>query len=147
MTKKSASEERIKVLIVEDEESFIDALTVGLEREGFEVTYCLCTNGDAGGFDPEVPRSAIAGIRQEEQRAAAKEVGAGEVVFLGYPDGAVEYSVDLRRDIAVAIRRLRPDVVITANFDLTWGGVAINHADHRAVGLATLDAIRDAAKH
>src|ERR1700745_4137512 len=50
--------------------------------EGTEVTYCLCTNGDAGGFDPAVPREAIAGIRQEEQRAAAKEGGAADVVFL-----------------------------------------------------------------
>ena len=68
------------------------------------------------------------------------------VEFLGHPDGAVEYGVALRRDLAAAFRRLRPDVVITMNFDLSWGdGGGFNHADHRAVGLAALDACRDAA--
>ena len=68
--------------------------------EGTEVTYCLCTNGDAGGFDPAVPRDRIAGIRQEEQRAAAKEVGANEVIFLGYADGQLAATFELRRDLA-----------------------------------------------
>jgi LmbE family N-acetylglucosaminyl deacetylase len=72
-------------------------------------------------------------------------VGVTTVEFLGHADGLVVEGLDLRRDIAGAIRRHRPDVVITMNFELTWDGVSVNHADHRAVGRATLDACRDAA--
>ena len=61
-------------------------------------------------------------------------------------DGLVEYGLPLRRDLAAALRRLRPDAVFTMNFDLTWGDTPnVNHSDHRAVGLAVLDACRDAA--
>jgi LmbE family N-acetylglucosaminyl deacetylase len=68
-----------------------------------------------------------------------------DVDFLGHPDGLVEYGVPLRRDLAAALRRHKPDVVITMSFDLTWGEEGpVNHSDHRAVGLATLDACRDA---
>jgi LmbE family N-acetylglucosaminyl deacetylase len=73
-------------------------------------------------------------------------VGVSHVEFLGHPDGLVESGIPLRRDIAGALRRLRPDVVLTMNFDLTWGdGGSVNHADHRAVGFTVLDACRDAA--
>jgi len=73
-------------------------------------------------------------------------VGVSTVDFLGHRDGLIEYGVPLRRDIAAAIRRHRPDVVFTMSFDLTWGDEGpVNHSDHRAVGLATLDACRDAA--
>lgn len=111
---------------------------------GKQVSYVLVTSGEAGidGLEPE--RAQI--VREEEQRASAAVVGVGHVEFLGHPDGAVEYGLGLRRDIAGALRRLRPDVVFTMNFELTWGeSGAVNHADHRATGLATLDACRDAA--
>ena len=72
---------------------------------GVKVTYCVVTDGDAGGFDPAVPRSEIGGIRQAEQRAAAKAVGVDDVVFLGYPDGRLEVTLDLRRDISRVIRQ------------------------------------------
>jgi LmbE family N-acetylglucosaminyl deacetylase len=68
------------------------------------------------------------------------------VLFLGHADGLIEYGVPLRRDLARAMRQLQPDVVITMSFDLTWAEDGpVNHADHRAVGLAVLDACRDAA--
>ncbi len=76
---------------------------------GVEVAYCIVTNGDAGGFDRDVPRSAIAGIRQDEQRKAAAALGVTDVDFLGYPDGRLTVSHELRRDIARVIRRVRPD--------------------------------------
>ncbi len=82
---------------------------------------------------------------KEEQRSAAV-VGVTEVEFLDHVDGLVEYGIPLRRDLAAAFRRLLPDVVITSTFDLTWAEEGpVNHADHRAVGLAVLDACRDAA--
>ena len=112
--------------------------------QGKDVTYVLATSGEAGidGMEP-----AEAGpLREEEERRSAAVVGVSRVDFLGHPDGALEYGLALRRDLAAAFRDLRPDIVITANFDLTWGdGGAVNHADHRAVGLAVLDACRDAA--
>jgi LmbE family N-acetylglucosaminyl deacetylase len=82
----------------------------------------------------------------EEERRSAALVGVREVEFLHRQDGMVEYGVPLRRDLAAAFRRLNPEVVITMSFDLTWGEDGpVNHSDHRAVGLAVLDACRDAA--
>src|SRR5262245_8815826 len=72
--------------------------------QGIEVTYCVCTDGDAGGFDEAVPRDQIAGIRRREQEAAAKEVGVHDVRFLGYSDGRLDPSYELRRDISRVIR-------------------------------------------
>jgi hypothetical protein len=96
-----------------DDVDFGAAGTVALWTDaGIDVSYCVITDGDAGGFDPDVPRDEIGGIRQEEQRAAAKIVGVSDVVFLGYPDGRLEVSLDLRRDLARVIRRVRPDRVI-----------------------------------
>jgi LmbE family N-acetylglucosaminyl deacetylase len=112
--------------------------------QGKEVSYVLATRGEAG-IDSMAPE-ACGVLREQEQRASAAVVGVSTVMFLDHPDGSVEYGIDLRRDIAASLRTLRPDVVFTMNFDLTWGdGGAVNHADHRAVGLATLDACRDAA--
>jgi LmbE family N-acetylglucosaminyl deacetylase len=110
--------------------------------QGKQVTYLLATSGEAGidGLDP-----AEAGpLREAEERQGASEVGVEVVEFLGYPDGVVEYGLPLRRDIARAIRRLRPDVVIGCAFAARGAGRVTNQADHRAVGLAVLDAARDA---
>jgi len=115
--------------------------------EGIEVTYCLCTNGDAGGFDPAVPRSEIAGIRQEEQRAAAKEVGAGEVVFLGYPDGQLVATFELRRDLSRVIRQVRPQRVLIQSPEIVWDRLPASHPDHRAAGEASLAAVYPDARN
>ena len=115
--------------------------------EGIEVTYCLCTNGDAGGFDPAVPRSEIAGIRQEEQRAAAKEVGAGEVVFLGYPDGQLAPTFELRRDISRVIRQVRPQRALIQSPEISWDRLPASHPDHRAAGEASLAAVYPDARN
>jgi LmbE family N-acetylglucosaminyl deacetylase len=112
--------------------------------DGRDVSYVIATRGEAGieGMSPD----RVGPLREEEERRSAAAVGVHEVVFLDHKDGLVEYGVPLRRDLAAQLRRLRPDVVITTNFDLTWGDSgAVNHADHRAVGLAVLDACRDAA--
>ncbi len=112
--------------------------------QGKEVSYVLVTSGEAGidGLRPE----QCGPLREGEERAGAALVGVDHVEFLGHPDGAVEYGARLRQGIAGSIRRLRPEVVVTLSFDLTWGDEGIvNHADHRAVGLAVVDACRDAA--
>jgi LmbE family N-acetylglucosaminyl deacetylase len=113
-------------------------------RQGRHVSYVLATACEAGieGMAPDV----VGPLRQDEERRSAAVVGVTDVDFLGHRDGLVEYGVPLRRDIAAAIRKHRPDIVLTTSFDLTWGEDGpVNHADHRAVGLATLDATRDAA--
>ncbi|MEU6106007.1 PIG-L deacetylase family protein [Streptomyces flaveolus] len=110
--------------------------------EGREVVYVLATRGEAG-IDTLAP-AGCGPLREREQRASAAVVGVSEVEFLNHRDGVVEYGLALRRDIAAAIRRYRPELVITLNHRDTWGGVAWNTPDHVAVGRATLDAAGDA---
>ncbi len=111
-------------------------------RDGHEVVYVLVTRGEAGidGMDPE-----IAGpLREQEQRASAGVVGVRTVDFLEHADGVVECGPRLRRDLAAAIRRHRPDTLLLMNHHATWGPGMLNSADHRAVGVAALDAMMDA---
>jgi LmbE family N-acetylglucosaminyl deacetylase len=114
---------------------------------GLEVSYCIVTDGDAGGFDPEVPRSAIAGIRQDEQRKAAAALGVTDVEFLGYPDGRLMVSVDLRRDITRVIRRARPDRMVVPSPHRDLRSLYGSHPDHQAVGEAALCAIYPDARN
>ena len=111
--------------------------------QGKHVGYCLATSGEAGidGMSPE----QAGPLREQEERDSAAIVGVEVVEFLGYPDGVLEYGLPLRRDIARAIRRHRPDVVITGNYHETWGPGTRNQADHIALGLAVLDGVRDAS--
>ncbi|TDQ55478.1 PIG-L deacetylase family protein [Actinorugispora endophytica] len=109
---------------------------------GREVAYLLATRGEAG-IDT-VPPAEAAPLREREQLAGAAEVGVSVVEFLDHRDGVIEYGPALRRDIAAAIRRHRPELVITLNHHDTWGGTAWNTPDHRAVGRAAIDAAADA---
>lgn len=110
--------------------------------EGKQVAYVMVTDGEAGidGMSPE----EAGPLRRHEQVASAALVGVDDVSFLGHPDGVVVPSLELRRDIAREVRRFRPDVVLTLTFDLTFGPAVLNQSDHRAVGLAVLDAVKDA---
>jgi len=109
--------------------------------QGKWVGYVLATSGEAG-IDALAPDQAAA-VRQDEERRSAAVVGVDTVEFLAHPDGLVEASTALRRDLASAIRRHRPEVLVSINFRPEWPS-GINHADHRAVGWALLDAARDA---
>lgn len=110
--------------------------------QGKTVTYLLATRGEAGidGLTPDQARP----LREQEERDGAAVVGVDTVEFLDYRDGVVEYGLPLRRDIAAAIRRHRPDVVVGINHHERFVGGFTNQADHRAVGLATVDASKDA---
>lgn len=112
-------------------------------RQGKSVAYLLVTRGEAG-IDGLPPHEA-GPLRVREQLAGAAVVGVSAVEFLDHPDGTVEYGLPLRRDIAAAIRRHRPELVITGNHHPTFPGGALNTADHRVVGQAVVDAVRDAA--
>ncbi|WP_454196962.1 PIG-L deacetylase family protein [Nocardia sp. Marseille-Q1738] len=111
-------------------------------RQGKDIRYVLVTSGEAGiaGLQP-----AVAGpLREAEEIASAEVVGVHEVEFLRYPDGRVQESLELRRDLAAAIRRHQPEMVVLFNFGDTWAPGYANSADHRAVGRAALDAVSDA---
>lgn len=110
--------------------------------QGKTVTYLLATRGEAG-IDGMEPKQAAV-VREEEERAGAREVGVDVVDFLDYRDGVVEYGLALRRDITRAIRKYKPEVIVSGAFSIRMVGGITNQADHRAVGLAALDAARDA---
>ena len=111
--------------------------------QGKQVSYLMVSRGEAG-IDRMSPEET-GPLREEEEKASARLVGVETVEFLDYQDGVIEYGLPLRRDIARAIRRHRPNLLVTLNFQLTFGGPELNMADHRWVGLAALDAARDAA--
>jgi LmbE family N-acetylglucosaminyl deacetylase len=141
--------ERVLVVVAHpDDLDFGAAGTIATWTDaGLEVSYCVITDGDAGGFDPAVPRSEIGGIRQAEQRAAAKAVGVEEVVFLGYPDGRLEVTMDLRRDISRVIRQQRPQRVLLQSPERNWERIYASHPDHLAAGEATMCAVYPDARN
>ena len=111
--------------------------------QGKWIGYVLASAGEAG-IDGIPPEEAAA-IRRKEQEDSCRVVGVDVLEFLGHPDGTIAEGLALRADIAGALRRHRPDVVLSINFRDSWGGPSWNHADHRALGRALLDAVRDAA--
>jgi LmbE family N-acetylglucosaminyl deacetylase len=140
---------RILVIVAHpDDVDFGQAGTVATWTDaGIEVVYCIVTNGDAGGSDVSVSRADMAVLRQAEQIAAAKCVGVSDVRFLGYPDGRVEASLDLRRDLARVIRQVRPDRVTCPSPERNYARIPTSHPDHRAVGSAALDAVYPDARN
>jgi LmbE family N-acetylglucosaminyl deacetylase len=119
----------------------------GLVADGASVTYCIVTDGDAGGFDPTVPRSEIPGIRRAEQVAAAAAVGVTDVRFLGYKDGELTVSHELRRDITRVIRQVQPGRVLTMSPMRNWDRIGASHPDHMAAAEATVQAIYPDARN
>lgn len=118
-----------------------------LTDSGVDVAYCIVTDGDAGGFDPAIARSEIPRIRREEQTAAAKELGVHELRFLGYPDGALEATLSLRKDISREIRRYKPDVVLCQSPVRDFGRIFGSHPDHLAAAEATMGAVYPDARN
>jgi LmbE family N-acetylglucosaminyl deacetylase len=115
--------------------------------QGIDVAYCVVTDGDAGGFDPSVPRSEIPAIRRAEQEAAAKVVGVEQVFFLGYPDGRLYPTLDLRRDLSRVIRRFRPERVLCPSAERLLDRIYASHPDHLAAGEAALCAVYPDARN
>ncbi len=111
--------------------------------QGKDVRYVLVTEGEAG--IASMPPSEVGPARVEEQVASCAVVGVTDVTFLDHPDGKVVADLTLREDLARVIRTHKPEVLLSINFRDSWGGPSWNHADHRAVGIALLDAVRDAA--
>ena len=105
-------------------------------REGKDVIYVVCTNGDKGTNDPNVKPEELADIREQEQLAAAKILGVREVAFLRHPDQALEDIPEFRKEIVRLIRIYRPDTVVTVDLSRRY-----NHRDHRITAQVTIDAV------
>jgi LmbE family N-acetylglucosaminyl deacetylase len=130
-----------------DDIEFVLAGTVAKwVRAGTVARYVVVTSGDAGTHRLDMDRATLARIREAEQTAAARVVGVDTVVYLRYPDGLVQPTLELRRELVREIRRFKPHTVICYDpTRLYSGGSYINHPDHRAVGQAALDAISPTA--
>jgi LmbE family N-acetylglucosaminyl deacetylase len=110
--------------------------------QGKHIVYAMVTSGEAGidAMHPDECRR----VREAEQIEASRIVGVEQVEFLGFPDGIIEYGLPLRAAVAQVVRKHRPEIVITGNFQPTWGPNALNQADHINTGRAVLDGVRDA---
>jgi LmbE family N-acetylglucosaminyl deacetylase len=107
-----------------------------------------CTSGDQGGEDPDADPLELAAVREREQRAAASIVGYEGVTFLHQPDGAVANDLALRELLVREIRSFRPDAVLATDPEaLFHTGGGVNHTDHRAAGMAAVDAVYPAARN
>jgi LmbE family N-acetylglucosaminyl deacetylase len=107
--------------------------------EGADVTFCIVTDGSSGTQDRDLMGGGLQQLRIDETRCAADVLGVGEVVWLGYPDGYLEYTLELRRDIARVFRTYRPHRYMVMDPTPTIEDRFINHPDHRATGQASLD--------
>lgn len=133
----------------DDPEFFSGGALAKWAAEGKELIYVLATSGDKGTDDPNMTRERLIAIREAEQRAAALRVGGSSavVIFLHYPDGELQHTLQLRRDLVRVIRQYTPDIVVTndpASYYMRNG--SINHPDHRAIGEAALAAVYPSAR-
>jgi LmbE family N-acetylglucosaminyl deacetylase len=115
--------------------------------EGNTVDYCICTDGDAGGYDEAVGRTEMAELRRQEQRAAADVYGVSEIDWLGHPDGRLYVTHELRRDLARVIRQVRPDRVVTQSPTRNLRNMYGSHPDHTAAGEAVMCAVYPDARN
>ena len=138
----SAIERLLVVMAHPDDVDFGSAGTMAtLTQHGVHVTYCLVTDGDAGGSDRTVSRAEVASLRRKEQTAAASVVGVHDLVFLGHPDGRVEANLALRCDISRVIRQVRPQVVLSQSPERSLDRIYASHPDHLAAGEAAMCAV------
>ncbi len=115
-------------------------------RAGSRLGYVICTSGDVGIATEGMTQTKAIEIRETEQLAAAELIGVKHVVFLREPDGMLQATLELRKRLVREIRRFRPEVVLVMDPTLVWAGENyINHPDHRAAGLAAVDAVFPAA--
>jgi LmbE family N-acetylglucosaminyl deacetylase len=131
----------------DDAEFFCGGTFARWAAEGAEITFLMATSGDKGSSDPTMTHERLSSIREEEARCAARVLGVKECIFLRYPDGELQHTLELRRDLTRVIRLKRPDIVVTLDPTTFWFGTrSINHPDHRAIGEATLSAIYPTAR-
>ncbi|MEX0665673.1 MAG: PIG-L deacetylase family protein [Acidimicrobiia bacterium] len=114
---------------------------------GIDVAYCIVTDGDAGGHDRSVSRQEMKETRHAEQTAAAKHVGVTDIHFLGYPDGRLEATLELRCDLSRVIREVRPQRVVCPSPERNYERIYASHPDHLAAGEASICAVYPDARN
>jgi LmbE family N-acetylglucosaminyl deacetylase len=127
-----------------DDAEFGSAGTVaGWSRSGIQVSYVCVTDGSAGSNEPGVRREDLAPVREQEQRAACEVLGVKDLAFLGWADGSVQVTMDLRKAITREVRRFRPDILVAPDPTRFWDDerTYVNHPDHRAVGEACMNVV------
>jgi len=144
----TTANDRVMVIAAHpDDPEFLAGGTVArLAKEGREIAYVVVTNGNKGSSDPGVTSEQLAPIRAEEQRRAARVLGVERVEFLGYEDGELEDTRDVRRAVTREIRRWRPDLIITLNPHRTYLNFPGWHRDHRITGRIVLDCVYPLAR-
>jgi LmbE family N-acetylglucosaminyl deacetylase len=148
MTDDHDIERALVVIAHPDDVDFGAAGTVATWTDaGIDVAYCVVTDGDAGGHDRSVSRQEMTETRHAEQTAAAKHVGVTDLHFLGYPDGRLEATLDLRRDLSRVIREVRPQRVICPSPERNYERIYASHPDHLAAGEATICAVYPDARN
>lgn len=148
LVKKSQITRALAIAAHPDDIDFGAAATIaGLTAAGVEVTYCLVTSGDAGGFELDHSREAMVARREAEQQAAAEVVGVDQVKFLRHRDGYVEPDHELMCQLVEVMRQVQPDVVITQHPQRNWDRIQASHPDHLAVGEATVRAVYPAVEN
>lgn len=118
-----------------------------LRAMGTEVSYCICTDGQQGGEDASITRDQMSKIRRAEQIAAGKVLGVTEIAFLGFPDGHLFPTIELRKAIVAQIRLVKPEVIIIQSPERNWERVFSSHPDHMAAGEAAMQAIYPDARN
>ena len=140
-----------RVLVVtahpDDAEFTVGGTVASLTATGIAVAYCVITDGDAGGIDRVATRSEVGALRRREQVAAAAVLGVRDVHFLGYQDGELAATLDLRRDISRVIRQARPQRMLIHSPERNWDRLCQLHPDHLAAGDATMAAIYPDARN
>ena len=147
---KNGKYDRVLVIAAhpDDPEFGFGASVARLAGDGSDVYYVICSDGSQGGEDPTVPDAELTATRYAEQRAAAEVLGVRDVVFLGFRDGHLAPTVELRKAITREIRRFKPDLVMTHTPVRNLGiGIGASHPDHLAVGEATLGAVYPDARN
>lgn len=158
MTGQEPGERKVALVVVAhpDDAEFMAAGTVATwVAQGWDVHYLICTDAAGGGADDAEDvsakaRRAVSEMRKREQRTAADVLGVKDLIFLDYPDGELQPSLTLRRDIVRALRRLRPTRVICQSPDRNWANgyrIGAYHPDHLAVGAATIAAVYPASQN
>jgi LmbE family N-acetylglucosaminyl deacetylase len=139
--------QRVLVIVAhpDDAESWAGGTIAKLIRDGAQVAYCVATNGDKGSGDRTMTPERLAAIRQAEQRDAARVLGVATVDFLGFPDCEVENTRQTRLAVTAAIRRHRPDLLLTQDPNRTKL-LGASHRDHRVVGEIALDCVNPLAR-
>ncbi|MFC2010003.1 PIG-L deacetylase family protein [Chloroflexota bacterium] len=121
----------------DDAESRMAGTVARWTREGKDIIYVVCTNGDKGTNDPNIKPEELARIREQEQLAAAEILGVREVIFLRYPDQALEDTPEFRKEIVRLIRMYKPDTIVTVDPHRGY----LDHRDHRITAQVTIDAV------